>query len=209
MSCQYAGAGRKHPFSLLRIYEPKIEPFLNQAAHFTDRHFQFLRQYLSGEASNTIYKPEELLDSTRLRIPNIVFELYAGQFSYAFPIACVFIADLEVVRMSSVLSRCVASTPPPRLTRAVYKLNMPRSASRMATKRAVSFALATTLQLLMNRVMSHITARFVRLDMRRGSYFGVVYPVSHLTCRIKDSNPDDMSLNSSARTHGCSISFVL
>jgi hypothetical protein len=28
-------------------------------------------------------------------------------------------------------------------------------------------------------------------------------------CRIKDSSPNDMSLNSCARTHGCSISFVL
>jgi hypothetical protein len=59
------------------------------------------------------------------------------------------------------------------------------------------------------RKVSHITTRFVRLDMKRGPYFGVVYPVSHPTCRIKDSNPSDMSLNSSARTHGCSISFVL
>ncbi|KAM6513246.1 hypothetical protein FALCPG4_015696 [Fusarium falciforme] len=50
--------------------------------------------------------------------------------------------------------------------------------------------------------VSHITTRFVRLDMKRGPYFGVVYPVSHPTCRIKDSNPNDMSLNSSARTHG-------
>ena len=64
-------------------------------------------------------------------------------------------------------------------------------------------------QLGHHRRLSHTTTRFVRLDMKRGPYFGVVYPVSHPTCRIKDSNPNDMSLNSSARTHGCSISFVL
>jgi hypothetical protein len=46
--------------------------------------------------------------------------------------------------------------------------------------------------------VSHITTRFVRLDMKRGPYFGVVYPVSHLACRIKHSNPNDMSLNSCA-----------
>jgi hypothetical protein len=45
-------------------------------------------------------------------------------------------------------------------------------------------------------LLSHITTRFVRLDMKRGPYFGVVYPVSHPACRIKDSNPNDMSLNS-------------
>lgn len=33
----------------------------------------------------------------------------------------------------------------------------------------------------------HITTRFVRLDMKLGPYFGVMYPGSHLACRIKDS----------------------
>lgn len=33
----------------------------------------------------------------------------------------------------------------------------------------------------------HITTRVVRLDMKLGPYFGVMYPVPHLACRIKDS----------------------
>ena len=70
-------------------------------------------------------------------------------------------------------------------------------------------SLASCRKLSLMRPLSHITTRFVRLDMKRGPCFGVVYPVSHPTCRIKDSNPNDMSLNSYARTHGCSISFIL
>jgi hypothetical protein len=57
--------------------------------------------------------------------------------------------------------------------------------------------------------LSHITARFERLDMRRGLYFGVIYPVSYPTYRIKDFNPNDIRLNSSARIYGYLLSFVL
>jgi hypothetical protein len=34
---------------------------------------------------------------------------------------------------------------------------------------------------VLDHFMSHITTTFVRLDMKRGPYFGVVYPVSHLS----------------------------
>ncbi|KAI5465146.1 hypothetical protein BGZ63DRAFT_171156 [Mariannaea sp. PMI_226] len=73
-----------HPGFGSRTYEllfRRNKPFLNQAAHLGPDHFQYLRQYLADPDSNKLYKPELQLDSARLRIPNIIFTLFAEKYT--------------------------------------------------------------------------------------------------------------------------------
>ncbi|RSL43502.1 hypothetical protein CEP54_015067 [Fusarium duplospermum] len=61
-----------------RAYEVAIRRpnALFRLANFTERHIQILL-----EESRSIYRPQRQLDSTCLRVPNIVYVLFAGRFS--------------------------------------------------------------------------------------------------------------------------------
>jgi hypothetical protein len=48
---------------------------LSKVAKFTKRHMEILQ----GECQN-IYQPQRSFDSTCLRVPNIVYVLFAGRF---------------------------------------------------------------------------------------------------------------------------------
>ncbi|KAM0438782.1 hypothetical protein ACHAPT_001541 [Fusarium lateritium] len=66
----------------LRTYELPIRrrKTLNTIASFTERHIDYLIEHLESDARR-IYKPTRALDSTCLRIPNIVYVLFAGRFT--------------------------------------------------------------------------------------------------------------------------------
>lgn len=55
------------------------EPCLDKFNAFNHRHLELLEDMLrSGEA--TMFRPARDLDSTSLRVQNVVFHLYAGRF---------------------------------------------------------------------------------------------------------------------------------
>ncbi|CAM1508775.1 Fc.00g056230.m01.CDS01 [Cosmosporella sp. VM-42] len=66
----------------LRTYELPIrrKNILNTISGFTERHIDILIERLKGD-TNEIFKPENPLDSTCLRIPNVIYVLFAGRFS--------------------------------------------------------------------------------------------------------------------------------
>lgn len=58
-----------------------VEKTLLKIASFTTRHFRFLDEHLRGGAHG-IYRPTASLKSTCLRVPNLVYILFAGRFTY-------------------------------------------------------------------------------------------------------------------------------